>query len=76
MKDTLEKTTSYAINYDGEQVSAREYPSVQITSHFTQGGEDAISFLFEADIHFWNLVSWEITRDWYESKQWKIKLQR
>ena len=35
MKDTLEKTTSYSINYDGEQVSASEYPSVKITSHFT-----------------------------------------
>ena len=35
MKDTLEKTTAYAINYNEEQVSASEYPSVQITSHFT-----------------------------------------
>ena len=35
MKDTLEKTTAYEINYNGEQVSGREYPSVQITSHFT-----------------------------------------
>ena len=35
MKDTLEKTTSYAINYDGEKVSAREYQSYKITSHFT-----------------------------------------
>ena len=24
MKDTLEKTTAYEINYNGEQVSARE----------------------------------------------------
>ena len=35
MKDTLEKTTAYEINYDGEQVGASEYPSVRITSHFT-----------------------------------------
>ena len=35
MKDTLEKTTAYSINYTEEQVSGREYPSVQITSHFT-----------------------------------------
>ena len=76
MKDTLEKTTSYAINYNGEQVNAREYPSVQITSHFTYGNEDAIAFLFDADIHLWKLISWEITRDWYESKQWTVKLQR
>ena len=50
--------------------------NVQITSHFTYGNEDAIAFLFDADIHFWKLISWEITRDWYESKQWTVKLQR
>ena len=35
MKDTLKRTTDYAVIYNGEQVSAREYPSFKITSHFT-----------------------------------------
>ena len=35
MKDTLEKTTAYEINYDGEQVGERECPIVPLTSHFT-----------------------------------------
>lgn len=76
MKDTNERTIAYAVNYNGEQVSACEYPSARITSHFTNGGEEAIAFLFDADIHRWKLVSWNITRDWHGSKQWSIKLQR
>ena len=35
MKDTLEITTAYEDDYNGKKLSAREYPSVQITSHFT-----------------------------------------
>ena len=76
MKDTLEITTAYEDDYNGKKLSAREYPSVQITSHFTQGSEDAIAFLFDADIALWKLVSWDITRDWHGSKQWTIKLLR
>ena len=35
MEDTNERTIAYAVNYNGEQVSSREYPSVKIQSHFT-----------------------------------------
>ena len=59
-----------------EKVSASEYQSYKITSHFTYGSEDAIAFLFDADIHLWKLVSFNINRDWHGSKQWIIKLIR
>lgn len=64
MKDTNAMQTAYV------------YPSVKITSHFTYGSEDAVAFLFDADIHLWKLVDWNITRDWHDSKQWTIKLMR
>lgn len=35
MKDTNEMQTAYVENHAGEPVSAREYPSAKITSHFT-----------------------------------------
>lgn len=35
MKDTNERTIAYVVNYNWEQVSAREYPSFKIQSHFT-----------------------------------------
>ena len=76
MKDTLEITTAFEEDYNWEKVSAREYQSYKITSHFTYGSEDAIAFLFDADIRLWTLVSWDINRDWHESKQWIIKLLR
>ena len=76
MKDTLEITTAYEEDYNGEQVSACEYPSFKITSYFTKVSEDAIAFLFDADINLWKLVSYEITRDVYAQKQWTIKLLR
>ena len=76
MKDTNAMQTAYVENHAGEPVSSCVYPSVKITSHFTYGSEDAVSFLFDADIHLWTLVSCNITRDWHGSKQWTIKLQR
>ena len=76
MKDTNAMQTAYVENHAGESVSACVYPSVKITSHFTYGSEDAIAFLFDADIRLWKLVDWNITRDWHDSKQWTIKLMR
>ena len=76
MKDTNAMQPAYVENHEGEPVSSCVYPSAKIKSHFTYGSEDAIAFLFDADIHLWTLVSCGINRDWHGSKQWIIKLMR
>ena len=68
--------TAYLVNHLGEQVSACDYSGTEVTSHYIQGSEDAIGFLFDADIALWKLVSLEISDSWYDSKQWHITLRR
>lgn len=76
MEDTNAMQTVYLVNYEGKPVSACEYSGTEVTSHYTQGSEDAIAFLFDADIALWKLVSWEITSGWCEARQWTITLRR
>ena len=76
MEDTNARQIDYAVNCYGKQVSACEYPSSKITSHYTQNSEDAIAFLFDADIHLWKLVSFEVSKGWYDYKQWTVRLMR
>ena len=43
---------------------------------FIRGSEDAVAFLFDADIHLWTLVSFETSTHWYDSRQWTVRLAR
>ena len=40
------------------------------------GHEDAIEFLFDCDIHLYQLTSWEVSTDWDSYKKWNITLRR
>lgn len=76
MEDTSARQTEHLVNHSGEIVGSCEVPGTLVTSHFTQVAEDAVGFLFDADIALWELVSWEVSDSWYDSKQWKITLRR
>lgn len=77
MEDTNARLgTEYLVDHTGEKVGSCDYYGALVTSHYTQGAEDAIVFLFDADIALWKLVSWDVSGSWYDSRQWTIKLRR
>lgn len=76
MVDGTARETEHLVNQSGEIVGSCEVPGTLVTSHFTQGSEDAVAFLFDADIALWKLASWEVSDSWYDSKQWHITLRR
>lgn len=76
MVDGTARQTEHLVNHSGEIVGSCEVPGTLVTSHFTQGSENAIAFLFDADIALWKLVSWEVSDSWYDSRQWRITLRR
>lgn len=76
MVDGTARETEHLVNHSGEIVGSCEVPGTLVTSHYSQGAEDAIVFLFDADIALWKLVSLEISDNWYDSRQWHITLRR
>ena len=76
MVDGTARQTEHLVNHSGEIVGSCEVPGTLVTSHHSQGAEDAIAFLFDADIALWKFASLEISDDWYDSKQWHITLRR
>ena len=76
MEDTSARQTEHLVNHSGEIVGSCEVPGTLVTSHYTQGAEDAIVFLFDCDIHLYQLMSWEVSTDWDSYKKWNIKLRR
>ena len=73
MKENIEGTTSYGT---GEKAVSYEYPNIKTTFEFIRDSEEAIAFLFDADIHLWTLVSFEVSTHWHDSIQWTIRLVR
>lgn len=76
MVDHTARQTEHLVDHSGKIVGSCEVPGTLVTSHHSQGAEDAIAFLFDADIALWKLVSWDVSDSWYDSKQWHITLRR
>ena len=61
--------------YDGVKDVARcDYFGVSTETKFIYNTDDAIAFLFDCDIHLWQLMSWEVRYD--NCDGWDITLRR
>ena len=77
LEDTNAKCCEYAVDCRGERVASCDYYGVSIETHLEFGVDDAVAFLFDCDIHLWELVSWETDMmDYGTSGEWRIKLKR
>lgn len=79
---TLEDTNSpmypTAVDCRGKEVVQRDYWGIFTENKFIHKTEDAIAFLFDCDIHLWQLMSWNIQYDNCGGlvRTWNITLRR
>ena len=78
LEDTNAKSTCYAVDYRGNRVAVGDYFGLSTETHQVVSVDDAVTFLFDCDIHLWELVSYEIDASIYgpNSKHWRITLKR
>ena len=79
---TMEDTSSpmYPTDADcrGKEVVQRDYWGLFTETKFIHKVDDAIAFLFDADIHMWELIDWNIRYDSFGGfvRTWNITLRR
>lgn len=63
---------------EGNFVARSDYFGLSTEVKFLRNTDDAIAFLFDCDIHLWELMSWEIKYDEYSvlPQTWNITLRR
>lgn len=83
MEDTSSPMYASAVDCRGKEVARCDYfnvpPMVWLTENkFIYNVEDAIAFLFDCDIHLWQLMSWDIHYDNCGGliRTWNITLRR
>lgn len=78
MEDTSSPMYPTAADKDGKEVVQRDYWGLFTETKFIHKVDDAIAFLFDCDIHLWELMSWEIKYDEYSvlPQTWNITLRR
>ena len=79
MLDTNSPMYAVAVDCRGEEIASRcDYYGTYSENKFIHKTDDAIAFLFDADIHLWKLVSWNIQRDHCGGliATWNITLRR
>lgn len=76
---TMEDTTSpSAVDCRGKEVARCDYFGISTETKFIHKTDDAIVFLFDADIHMWELIDWNIRYDSFGGfvRTWNITLRR
>ena len=77
LEDTNAKCREYAVDCRGERVASCDYFGLSTETHYVVSVHDAVTFLFDCDIHLWELVSYEIDMSMYgTSREWRITLRR
>lgn len=78
LEDTNAKCREYVVDCRGERVSECDYFGLSIDTHEMLCLDDAVTFLFDCDIHLWELVSYEVDTPIYGEvgRYWRIKLKR
>lgn len=75
LEDTNAKGPEYAVDCRGERVAC-DYFGLSTETHEVFCVDDAVTFLFDCDIHLWELVSYEIDTPIHGEfdRYWRIKL--
>ena len=79
MEDTHSPTYPTDADCRGKEVVQRDYWGLFTENKFMHKTDDAIAFLFDADIHLWQLISYDIKYDYQYSvlpPTWNITLRR
>ena len=77
--DTNSPMYAIAVDCRGEEVaSCCDYFGTYTENKFMRKADDAIAFLFDCDIHLWQLVSYDIQHDHCGGliRTWNITLRR
>ena len=77
LEDTNAKQHEYAVDCYGNRVAQCDYHGLSTETRLMIGVHDAVAFLFDCDIHLWELVSFEVDMSMYgTSREWRITLRR
>lgn len=78
LEDTHSPMYPTAVDKDGKEVVQRDYWGLFTETKFIHNTEDVIAFLFDCDIHLWQLMSWNIQYDNCGGliRTWNITLRR
>jgi hypothetical protein len=75
LADTNAKCCEYLVDCRGERVASCDYYGLSIDTHEAFSVDEAVAFLFDCDIHLWELVSYEVDTPIYGAfGYWRIKL--
>ena len=78
LEDTNAKCREYVVDCRGERVASCDYFGLSMETYEAFSVDEAVTFLFDCDIHLWELVSFEIDTPIYGAvgRYWRIKLRR
>ena len=78
MEDTNAPMYSTVVDCRGNEVARCDYFGLSRETKFIPNTDDAIAFLFDCDIHLWQLMSWNIQYDNCGGlvRTWNITLRR
>lgn len=77
--DTNSPMYPTAVDYQGKEVAQRDYWGIFTKKKSIHNTDDAIAFLFDADIHLWQLVYCDIQQEgglYGLMTTWNITLRR
>lgn len=78
LEDTNAKQREYAVDCYGNRVASCDYYARSIETHEASCVDDAVTFLFDCDIHLWELVNYDVddmrVDGW--TAFWRITLRR
>ena len=76
LEDTNAKCREYAVDCRGNRVAECDYYGLSIETYETFCVDDAVAFLFDCDIHLWNLESYAVNKPQFGYSYWYISLKR
>ena len=78
MLDTNSPMYATAVDCEGKEVARCDYFGLSTEYKFIRKAEDAIVFLFDCDVHLWQLMSYDIQHDHCGGLMttWNITLRR
>ena len=78
MEDTNAPMYANAVDCRGKEVARCDYFGISTETKFIHKVDDAIVFLFDAYIHMWELIDWNIRYDSFGGfvRTWNITLRR
>ena len=78
LEDMDAKCREYVVDCRGERVASCDYYGLSVETYDAFCVDEAVTFLFDCDIHLWELVSIEVDTPIYGAvgRYWRIKLKR